>query len=94
MSRGGAVVGVLVVWARKEKTKKNVLNEEKRTDGVVFQHAQGPRLPGPREGVEEARHGHGDQAHGDHTGFRCGATAAAATAARGRVSIDGIVWNH
>ena len=85
---------VLVVWVRKEKTKKNELNEEKRTDGVVFQHAQGPRLPGPREGVEEARHGHGDQAHGDHTGFRCGATAAAATAARGRVSIDGIVWNH
>lgn len=41
------------------------------TNGVVFQHAHGPCSTDAVEGVEVARHGHGQEADGDDTGFGC-----------------------
>jgi hypothetical protein len=37
-----------------------------RTDRVVFDHAHGQGCPRAGEGVEEARHGHGKEAHIDN----------------------------
>lgn len=42
-----------------------------RTYRVVFQHAHGRRRPRAGELVEEARQGHGEEAHRDDAGFRC-----------------------
>lgn len=41
----------------------------RRTDGVVFQHTHRLGRPGARVLVEEARHGHGEEAHRDHAGL-------------------------
>lgn len=37
-----------------------------RTDRVVFDHAHGQGRPRAGEGVEVARHGHGEEAHIDN----------------------------
>ncbi len=48
-----------------------VCERESRTNGVVFEHAHAHRCARAREGVEEARHGHGEEADGDDAGFDC-----------------------
>lgn len=42
-----------------------------RTDRVVLEHAHGVGCSGAREAVEEAGHGHGQQAHVDDAGLGC-----------------------
>jgi hypothetical protein len=41
----------------------------KRTDRIVFQHAQRAMRTRPRERLVVACHGHGNEAHGDRAGF-------------------------
>jgi hypothetical protein len=43
----------------------------RRTNGVVFQHAQRPVRSRPDERLVVACHGHGDEADGYGAGFRC-----------------------
>ena len=38
-----------------------------RTYRVILEHAHGRVYPRPCEGIEETRHGHGDQANRHHT---------------------------
>jgi hypothetical protein len=41
----------------------------KLTDRIVLEEAHGPRGPSPPEGLEVARHGHGNNAHDDGPGL-------------------------
>lgn len=43
----------------------------RRTYRVVLEHAHGRRRARARELVEEARHGHREEAHRDDAGFHC-----------------------
>jgi hypothetical protein len=45
--------------------------QEDRTDGIVFEHAERSVRARPHECLVVARHGHRDQAHGNRAGFRC-----------------------
>ncbi len=42
-----------------------------RTDWIIFHHAQRPMRPRPAQGAVVARQGHGDEADGYCSGFRC-----------------------
>ena len=46
----------------------------RRTYRVVLEHAHGRRRARARELVEEARHGHREEAHRDDAGFHCSHT--------------------
>ena len=60
---------------KKRETTARALDDgaahKRRTNGIVLQKAQRPARPRAHHGLVVARQRHGDDAHGNGSGFRC-----------------------
>ncbi len=69
---------VCVCASREEEKKKRHDARGRRTNRIIFQHAQGAMRARADQGLVVARHGHGDETDGYGSGFRCCAPKGAA----------------